>query len=571
MKQTGWLLLAAAMLAGCDTSVVSNTGTARPDVSGIYDVALLPAPGPAVLYTVVVEQGGSSGAVVSVTGPASSETVTAAAGASVDLGACGAWMVFGDVAGFTLAAGDSWRINVVSGFPGQPVAQGVVNSTVGPVTAGGLDICAVDPCDGSALSTAVPPLAGLTVAAAADLAAGQWLSVRLDQSGAGISAAIAEEHVLSLNLAGIIVPGDTVTVAFRRRMDADGKDGDFFRAVAVNGAQSLDAEYLWGASVNSGDTAVSLTYTSLSPLGRIDFIVGLSSQAEDFILDSVVVSTVSGGVKITEDFESGGGASCLPTGVNAGLWFLRDPAWSVGGMCLSAQGALAGSYSARWIGGSYRRLTGSVLIGGSSSSLLNEILGVSLGTGIPGIVMESWEPVWTGYFTSLAAAAQSPGVLAGTFRGESLNHVCVEQGEIIAAIHREQETDLASRYWIIRLQGQADNCTPALLTGNTLVFDETLAAAPGDTIPVLQVGQLFAADGVAADAYGNAYALAGLVGGTMVTLDLIDPLLGASAAGVGVVSGDTIQGALTGRLAFDADRVCDLAAGSGFTVSLVDK
>ncbi|HUT55109.1 MAG TPA: hypothetical protein VM658_17100 [bacterium] len=586
MKKTGWLLLAAVLLAGCDTASTSSSGAARPDVGGTYDVTLLPALGPVSLYTVAVEQGGGSGAaMVSITGPSIADTVAVTAGASVDLGTCGLWMVFGNIPGFNLAAGDNWRINVVEGFPGQPIAGDSVASTVAYVAAGGLDTCVAAPCDGSVLASAVPPGAGPPGGAGRGWAGGQWLSVRLSQTGANLAAVVPEEHVLSLDLGDVIVPtttfllpalvapGDTVTITFRRRIVADGQNGDFFRAVAVNGAQSLDAQYLFGASVNSGDTVVSLTYTSLSPFARLDFIVGLSDQGEEFILDNVMVSTVSGGVKLVEDFEAGPGGSCGPAGINAELWSVRDPAWSVGGMCVSAQDALAGNYSAVWRGGSYRRLTGSVLIGGSSSSTLSELLGGggSLADAIPGIFMEAWEPVWSGYFTSFAAAAQSPGMLAGTFRGESQNHDCVEHGELTATVHHQFETDLSSRYWVMRIQGQAINCTPALLVGNTIAFGDTLSTPAGDTISMLQIGQILAGVDTPIDDYGNVYGIGGLVAGTLVTLNLNNPLLGASAAGIGVVGADMIQGALAGSLAFDAGRVCDLAGGSTFTVRLVDK
>jgi hypothetical protein len=574
MKKHVLLILAALLAAGCDPTGTTSS-TSIPYVAGVYDVTLVPSAPPSQSYIVTVERGGISGNnQVSVSGPLSMEIVTVNAGSSVDLGTCGLWILFGNTTGFNLVAGDNWLVNVVNGRPGTPVPGDTVDSTVGRVSSGGQDSCAAPLCDGSALASAVPSGQG---------AGGQWLSVRLSQTAANLSAMVAEQHILSLNLGLVTIPtppfflpaltspGDTVTLTFRRRMIADGVSGDFFRAVAASGIQSLDAEYLFGASVASADTTVTFNFISGSSSSRVDFIVGLSDQGEEFILDSVKVLNVSTGNSLTEGFESGPGVGCGPSGPNAVRWTVRGPVWEVGSLCVSVSGALAGTYSAHWRGGSYRQVSGSVLASTEASSSLSSLLGGGDGgdlANISGQFLEAWEPVWSGYFTSFFTAEQTAGNLVGTFKGESLNHACVEEGQLTASLHRTLETDLSSRLWIMRLEGAAAYCQPRLVSGDTIAFGDTLGTAAGDTIQMMQIGQVLRGETVI-DNYTNNYSLNGTVSGSLVTISLRNAATNASASSIGVINNDVIQGSLTGSLVFDSGRVCRLSSDSSLTVHLV--
>jgi hypothetical protein len=70
------------------------------------------------------------------------------------------------------------------------------------------------------------------------------------------------------------------------------------------------------------------------------------------------------------------------------------------------------------------------------------------------------------------------------------------------------------------------------------------------------------------DDYGNSYQLNGVVSGTLVSINLGEGGGAATATGLGAVSGNRIQGALTGRMVFDAGRVCELTPESVFIVEL---
>jgi hypothetical protein len=447
-----WLVVAAMILwSGCDDSSNRDSG-GLPILAGVWDMILIPAQPPDGEYTIVVEKSGGSGAAeVSITGPMSSNTATVVAGGSVALGSCGVWIAFGGTPepGLFLAAGNDWRVLVSDGAPAQPVVGDTAGLSVSAVVSGGADDCGGPLCSGSALASALPAPAG---AGGSDQGR-QWLSVRLVQSGANVSASVAEQHVLSLDLATL--PDDTVTVNFRRQVEADGDDGDFFRVIAVSGPSTPDAEYLWGDSLPAGDTTTTLTFESASAQARIDFIAGLSEQGEYALVDDVQVSSAALGLIFSGGFEAGPAPDCGPGGAP---WSVREPAWTVGRLCVSANGALSGTYSARWEGGSFRNLSGSILTSASLSGLgsfmgggVGGLLGGADVSSLAGVFMEAWEPVWTNYLTVFSVAEQSAGNLVGTFKGESSTHDCVEAGELVGSIHVTQVVDVSASPWIMRI------------------------------------------------------------------------------------------------------------------------
>lgn len=579
-----WGVLLILGLGGCEDRVRSDKGGAVPDLRGVWDFILLPGFGPAKEYAVTVERPGGSGtALVSISGPLTSDTTVVTAESALNVGECGVTMTFGDTTGFYLAAGDRWNIRVVNGSPDPPTAGNTVDSVVGAVTAGGRDGCAAAICQGSALGSAVPQ-AGRGITGQSQ--GSQWLSVRLAQSGSEVSGYVAEQHALSLYLGTVLLssppltlppllnPGEFVTISFRRRAAADGEAGDFFRVMVVNGPDLSDAEYLYGPAMTGGDTVVNFSFTALTSEVRVDFVTGLSGTGEVVEVDEVKV-TAGGAPVFQENFEAGPGSDCGPSGINFLRWEPRNPEWAAGRLCVSAAEALAGDYSMRWEGGSSRRISG-FIITASSLGDLGELMGGLGGllggiSALSGLFLETWETQWTNFLTTFSVASPASGGLAGTFRGESRDHACVEIGELTAVRHQTRQTDLSTADWILRIEGKGINCSPAPLSGNTIAFGDTLSTASGDTIRLLQVGTAFIASENPLDNFGNVYRLSGQAGGSLLTINLVDPAGRANAVGLGRLAGDRVEGVLTGRLLFDSGRLCELAEDATFRVLLVGK
>jgi len=458
-------------------------------------------------------------------------------------------------------------------------------------------------CDGSAVASGVPgPARGVIP----DIRpGGVWLSTRLSQNAAALSGTFAEQQVLSLYLgtvvqpgstSSLIAPGDSVTITYGRGISADGANGDIFRVLVVNRNRLTDVEFIESPSSLSSNTTVSFTFTALSPEIRVDFIGGLSSLAESIALDRIAVWTSSGGTVLNEGFEAGPAVDCGPSGANADRLELRRPGWSIGSLCVSTSGALAGTYSLRWSGGSYHNINGSILIETSMSGIpgMDGGLGGGFGGGDVGgipsgevlspwellgllsagqaftasnIFMETWEPTWTHYFTSMLMVGQGQDNLNGTFRGESENHSCIESGNVAGSRHSGTIADLESQLWVMRISGEANGCSPALVSGNTITFGDTLTTATGDTISVIQIGESFASEEVLSTAYAN-YNMSGVAGGQLVSFVINETGNAATAAGIGFIFGDVLQGNLDGELVFTGGRVCALAEAS-FEVTFV--
>ncbi|MFO8057166.1 MAG: hypothetical protein R6V10_07730 [bacterium] len=577
MQKRGLLIIMVLLvLAGCDDP--SGTDSVEyPYLSGVWDFTLTPTVEAEKTYDITVEKSGGSGvAEVSIWGPDVSGSSTVVADQEIEV-ACGAYIVFGDTAGFWLSGGDSWSMRVSEEIISRPVPGNTVDSTVGEVYSGGTYNCGEAACAGSALASAVPyPTKGI---GQEERRGGQWLSVRLSQDGPNVNSTIPEQHALTLYLGTISAPssplgiatGDSVTVSYRRRLSADGEDGDFFRVLITSGTSYYEPEYVYGPDMESSATVTSYTFPA-SPETQVDFTAGLSGLDEYVILDSVEVSTGST-VLFSEDFESGYAGLCSPEFDAGSRWQGRYPAWRKGDFCISARNALEGSYSAYWRGGSYRPLTGSIISGGSMAGLASFIggglFGGSSASELEGLFMEVWEPVYTGHMTVFSAAEQSPGNLAGTFRGESQETGCLEEGRLTASRQRSEEADLSASYWVIRIDGQAVNCEPA--AGSTILFGDTLSTSTGDTVRVVQLGGYFLAAEDAVDDYGNAYGINGLVSGTLVNMVMENEPQETTANGTGALSEDSIQGVLTGSLVFDSGRVCELAEQSTFRVTLLPK
>lgn len=583
-RWVGLVLITAVLWAGCDDDGDSSDSSgAFPNLQGVWDFSLTSEPLPAKEYTVTVESGGSVGvAVVSVTGPMSSNTPTLVTGNTVALG-CGISINFADPiipANFSLATGDNWLVAVSNGSPRAPVPGNTVDSNLGPVTSGGSDSCVAKLCDGSALASLVPGSAKTITGS--PVGGGQWHSVRITQNGPNVTASVAEQRVLSLYLSTVILPGftiipplisagDMVTLSYRRTIQADGVGGDLWRVVIRDGVNIIEVEHLWGDALSvTGTKLVSHTFIPSSFEILVDFMAGLSGQGENVVLDEVEAMTPAG-MFFSEDFESAPTANCWPVLANADRWELREPVWSIGSLCVSVNGALEGAYSARWAGGSTRDITGSIITG-SAISGITSLLGIGEDgadlSALNGLFLEAVESTWTYHLTSFSATEQGVGTLVGTFRGESRAHDCIEVGQMTASIQQAQATNVSASYWVMNVAGDAISCVPALASGNTLQFGDTLTTASGDTIRILQFGTAFVGAEKSIDDYGNSYDLRGAVGGNAVALTLTDTNNRAEAQGLGVLVGSRISGTLTGSLVFDSGRVCEIVTGSTFTVDL---
>ncbi len=584
MKKRAWLIILVVLVfSGCD-----DPGESDPpeylDLGGTWNFSLAPTQQAEETYEITVENSGGAGAArVSIWGPDAAAASTVVPDQEIDV-ACGAYIVFKDTSGFWLSAGDSWRMRISENLISEPVPANTVDSIVGDVTSGGTYNCGAVPCPGSALSSAVPyPTKGI---GQAPRPGGQWLSVRLSQNGPNVNSVIPEQHALSLYLGTVSDPGpppvflpplaesgDTVTVSYRRRMEADGANGDFFRVLITSGTSYYEAEYSYGPEMASADTVRSISFEG-SPECQVDFVAGLSGPDEFVVLDSVEVS-VGSTVEFSEDFESGSGHVCSPSWGPATRWEGRYPDWRKGDFCITALNSLEGVYSAQWRGGSYRPLTGSIISGQSMSGIASFIggglFGGSSASDLEGLFMEVWEPVHTNHMTVFTAGEQSPGNLAGTFRGESRSPYCMEEGQLTASKQRVEETDLSEYYWVIRLDGQATNCEPEPAGGSTVFFGDTLTTATGDTVSVVQLGGNLLSTEQVEDDYGNTYTINGVVSGTLLNMVMINESAATNAPGVGAISEELIQGVLTGTLVFDSGRVCELTGQSTFQVTLIPK
>ena len=132
-------------------------------------------------------------------------------------------------------------------------------------------------------------------------------------------------------------------------------------------------------------------------------------------------------------------------------------------------------------------------------------------------------------------------------------------------------TDVSSYYWVMRIEGEADSCQPSLAQGDTMLFGDTLSSASGDTIRVTQFGRVIAGEELLVDDYGNAYGLRGAAQGYAVMFTLAETGDMAQANGLGVLVGNQVTGMLTGQLAFDSGRVCELGTTTMFTADLVER
>ncbi len=416
---------------------------------------------------------------------------------------------------------------------------------------------------------------------------GRTLSVRLLQEGPRLFAEVPEEHLLSLSLGPaqlglppslldpLLSEGDSVTLTFEREIFADGEGGDFFRVMVVTAEERFDADYVFGQGVAEEETAsVSVTFTAPSSRVSVGFLAGLSSPGEFAALDEVSVSIASGQV-LYEDFESGPAADCSPGGTNAERWSVSAPGWRTGNFCVSPLVPIEGLYSARWTGGSYRKVSGSVLSSAVSSDLSAFLGGGFQGaSNLSGIFMEAWEPQNTQFFTSFSGARRELGVLVGTFRGESKNHDCVEGGTFIMTSQGVEFSDLSDYYWVMTIEGEAGSCQPALAHANTIEFMETVTTSTGNTINMVQEGPVLTADEEAYLSSGVAYQMGGVVYGDQAALVMAGVSGLTGAIGNGTIQDSTIQGPLTGLLTFEYDgenHTCILGGQSGFSVELLDK
>jgi len=184
--------------------------------------------------------------------------------------------------------------------------------------------------------------------------------------------------------------------------------------------------------------------------------------------------------------------------------------------------------------------------------------------------MEVWEPTSTNYLTVFSGAMQGQENLVGTFKGESRDHMCIEEGFLAATLHKQQIVDLSSSDWVVTISGNGVWCDPELSYGDTLEFIDVLKTSEGGIVSVNQVGSALYAAESPTDSNGNTYLFTGTLAGSFVNINLFETGLSSFATGIGSVNEDTIDGILAGTLTFDDGRVCELD-DAAISVLLIDK
>jgi len=550
-----WLAL-PLLLAACGSGKPSPS--AVPNFRGPWTLTMRPSNPPRDRYTIAVTMaGGPDLAMISVSSQEGDTTgpTRVFANLPVLIGHCGLAVTFSDTVGkpLALALGDSWTFAVSGGAIFNPAPAPTNSSTVESVRTGGVYICLPPPCPGGLLAAMVPPAKGpipdLPTVAGVQ---GELPSIRFTQTGANLWASLPELHVLTLNLPGVAI-GDTITFDYRRRASFGIPQGDFFLAQLTNGSQLIQIEMIESRRVISLDGLKRLTFRAGSARLNVDFVFGTSSADNVIQLDQVVVLK-NGSVWFTDDFASATFQNDLAPLDQR--WEARSPSGAVGSFGISDVDPIAGAYSVRAEGGLVWNLTGAILTGTGALGL--GVGGFGSGGNLRGVTLEISESRKFNFLTSLAALEQGNRTLAGTFRGESTDHACVEQGNFLSSINAQKIAQVEGT-WTLQIQGQAQNCKSAVEFGDTL-----------GPISVTQKGQTFSADPKAPikDKYMNQDNLVGMVNGPAVFFTLGDfaRVSSRGAAFLGTTSDTGLTGAFAGTLPFQDGEECQ--AQGTFTATI---
>ena len=546
MKRCIAFLPLLVLFAACTTSTPKPSPV--PNYRGLWSFTLTPSNPPSDRYTVEVTTAGVSGkakvSVSSLEGDTTGPTLVVA-DLPLLIGHCGLTVTFSDTVGkpLALALGDTWTFAVSGGSVFNPAPAPTDSSTVEAVTTGGTYLCTPPPCPGGLFAVMVPPavgpVPGLPTVAGSQ---GELPGIRFTQTGSNLSASLPELHVLTLNLPGAAL-GDSITLDYHRRISFGTPQGDFFLARLVNGSELKQIELISSSKVTAADGPERLTFRAGSANLSVDFVFGTSSADNVIQLDQVMVLK-NRALWFYDAFA--GAAFQNDLAPLSRRWEVRSPSGAVGTFGISDVDPLEGAYSVRAEGGLVWNVTGAVLTGAGALNLG----GFGLGGNLEGVTLEVSESQKFYFLTSLAGAAQGNRTLAGTFRGESANKSCLEQGNFLSSINAQNLAQVEGS-WTLALQGQAQNCKSAVQFGDTL-----------GPIAVTQRGQTFYADPKTpiADKYANHDTLVGGVNGVAVFFAVTDfaRVSTRRATFLGTTTGTGLTGAFTGTLPFAGGEECQV-------------
>jgi len=549
----GFALL--ALLPACNDK--PRNPSSVPDYRGQWNFTVTQSEPASDTYTVEVTTGGLSGfafvAASSLDGDTSGPR-RVWTDLPVLIGACGLTITFSDTAGkdLNLALGDSWTFQVSGGTIFNPAPTLSNSSTVEAVTTGGIYTCLPAPCPGGLFGAMVPPAAGpLPFGPSVAGNQGEIPMLQMDQTGSNLSAALPEEHVLTLSLPGAAV-GDSISFSYHRSIVWENPNGDFFLVRATNGSRFEDLEYLSSSQTDHAGGRRQLTFRAGSANLTIDFIFGLSGSGNVIFLDQIAVLK-NGEVWFQDDFPGADfGNDLAPLSQR---WQARSPKLAVGSLGISDQTPIQGAYSVRAEGGVVFSLQGAILTGAGA---LGGLVGIGPQQSLQGVTLEIYETEAFDFLTSLAGIEQGARALAGTFRGEPTDHSCVEQGNFLSSINA-QELAQVEGSWTLRIEGEAQDCKSSVEFGDTL-----------GPFEVTQTGQTFYADPQVpiVDKYSNPSNLFGTVNGPAVFFFLGDfnRVSDRRATFVGAVTEASITGPMFGTLPFAGGEECEVTGT--FTATL---
>ncbi len=424
---------------GCDDDTRKEASI--PELQGEWNIYLLPPESEIVTYTVEVSVRGPSGTAEVMTYSSQEDDsgpVVVDANTALPIGACGVTITFSDTAGepLSLVEGDLWTIQVWGELILIPMPSFENSSTVYHVSSGGTYTCSPPRCPLGLYKAGVPvspedqvELTGVQV---------EFPFIKVSQNGASFSAALPEISILSLNLAGHEL-GDTISLNYHRKIDWDGEGPDFFRVLIYNGSELKDGEDVNASNLGNDekDKYIALTFEARSAIVRVDFIFGLSGNDDSIWLDEIEER-----VNVLDAFTDNFSSTTFKD-----EWQARIPDEMVGSLEISDYGALEGIYSVLAQGGAERGLSGSILtsstnlgmgmLSGFSGLSQGDISGIGMdSTGLSGINFSIVEEERGGFYSSFTGALTEDDLIYGSFRGESADHSCVEEGQLFVTIDR---------------------------------------------------------------------------------------------------------------------------------------
>jgi len=310
-------------------------------------------------------------------------------------------------------------------------------------------------------------------------AGGLFLGPMVPSNGYESEADVPEVYILGYAAIaeGAVFAGDAVNVRFSYRADADGRNGDYFLARAIDGHRyrTISSAYLnfMGLDV---PVPVNYSYIATDDGFGLMFMIGLSSAADVFYLDDLQVY-VNGNPLFADNFEAGdyqGPPQPLSAQI---IRVAMVPDSQTGQVVLQDQVVLEGANTLMATGGRYFLLSG-------FAAAMDGINGAALNLAYGGL-----DP----YYGQIGGAdAFGVGVLQGIYEGWNMplhDPECVEFGQAMIQRAPAGAVDVSGR-WTLRLDAVCEE--PGVLVGETIKpvdVSRLLFAFMGNPVPT-KGGQL---------------------------------------------------------------------------------